>query len=238
MQRSDGPLLAAAGIERRFGPLRVLRGLDLALHPGETLVLAGPNGAGKSTLLRILAGLMRPTAGTVTVLGRRVSGRDADSRRPIGLVSHQSFLYDDLSLGENLAFAARLYGVRDPRGAADAALVAAGLAERSAAPPRALSRGMLQRAAIARALLHAPRLLLFDEPFTGLDAASATRLRETLERHATAGGAAILVTHHIAEAWDLATHVAVLRAGEWALLEPRSGTLDAFLVRSGGLSHA
>jgi len=236
MPPCDATLLAADGLERAFGALRALRGVSLEVAAGETLAVAGPNGAGKTTLLRILAGLMRPSAGTVRVAGSPVTAADAASRRPIGLVSHQSLLYDDLTLLENLTFAARLHRIADPRAAARRALDDAGLAERGDALPRLLSRGMLQRAAIARAILHDPAVLLLDEPFTGLDAASAARFRDLLAERAAAGRAVVIVTHHLAEAWDIATRVAVLVAGRWALDEPRTGEVSAFLPRYAALA--
>jgi heme ABC exporter ATP-binding subunit CcmA len=184
MPSSDGAggsaLLEARGLRRSFGGLRVLRGVDLTVRPGEAVVVAGPNGAGKTTLLRVLAGLMRPEAGEVRVLGRPVRGDGAAGRRALGLVSHQSLLYDDLTLAQNLTFAARLYRLPRPADTAREALAAAGLAARADESPRRLSRGMTQRAAIARALLHRPRVLLLDEPFTALDAAAAERLRGEL----------------------------------------------------------
>jgi heme ABC exporter ATP-binding subunit CcmA len=232
MPSCDGePLLVARGIRRSFGRTRVLHGLDLTLAPGEALAVAGPNGAGKSTLLRILAGLMRPTAGEVRVLGRPLSREGAQARRAIGLLSHQSLLYDDLTLRENLTFTARLYGLADPAAAARAALESAGLGRRLDDSPRRLSRGLLQRAAIARALLHRPRVLLLDEPFTALDAASAERLRESLRGRLAEGLGLVVVTHHLAEVWDLATRVAVMAEGRWVGEEDRSGTLEAFLPR-------
>lgn len=209
-------MLTARGLERAFGPRRALRGVDLTVAAGETLVVAGPNGAGKTTLLRVLAGLMSATAGQVRALGRQVRPGDADSRRPIGLVSHQSLLYDDLTLLENLSFAARLYALPDPRKRALQALREAGLEDRAEASPRSLSRGMVQRASIARALLHDPAILLLDEPFTGLDAPSAERLRADLAARTGTGRAVVLVTHNLAEASALATRVAVLDAGRWA----------------------
>jgi heme exporter protein A len=238
MPSSDGLLLEARGLQRSFGRVRVLRGVDLTLAAGEALAVAGPNGAGKTTLLRLLAGLMRPTAGEVRVLGRRLTRDTGDARRALGLVSHQSLLYDDLTLLENLVFTARLYGVRRPREAALAALESAGLSERAEESPRRLSRGLAQRAAIARAMLHGPRILLLDEPFTALDAASAERLREELRRRLAEGLGLVIVTHHLGEVWELATRVAVLVEGSWASNELLAGTLDAFLPRYRGLVSA
>jgi ABC-type multidrug transport system ATPase subunit len=174
---------------------------------------------------------MRPTAGQVTILGQPLERRSAQIRKAIGLLSHQSLLYDDLTLVENLTFAARLYGLSRAREVAEAALAQAGLGARSNELPRRLSRGLLQRAAIARALLHRPKLLLLDEPFTSLDAAAADRLRVDLRRRVAEGLGVVLVTHHLTEAWDLASRVAVLVNGSWAVDEPRTGTLDDFLPR-------
>ncbi len=225
------PVLEARGLRRSFGRVRVLHDIDLTLAAGEALAVAGPNGAGKSTLLRLLAGLLRPAAGEVRVLGRSLRGGDAAARRAIGLLSHQSLLYDDLTLAENLTFAAKLYGLSHPAAAARAALEAAGLGDRSGALPSRLSRGLLQRAAIARALLHRPRVLLLDEPFTALDAAAAARLREMLRERLTEGLGMVIVTHHLAEVWEIATRVAVMVDGRWVADQPRTGALEAFLPR-------
>ncbi len=236
---AEGPaLLAARGLRRSFGGLRVLRGVDLTLRAGEAMVVAGPNGAGKTTLLRLLAGLMRPESGEVRVLGRPVRGDAGDARRAVGFVSHQSLLYDDLTLAQNLTFAARLYALQRPADAARAALESAGLAARADDSPRRLSRGLTQRASIARALLHQPRVLLLDEPFTALDAAAADRLREELAGRLAAGLGMVIVTHRLAEVWELATRVAVLADGRWACDEPRGGALEAFLPRYHGLVGA
>ncbi|MDQ3137099.1 MAG: heme ABC exporter ATP-binding protein CcmA [Gemmatimonadota bacterium] len=235
MPSCDGePLLVARGLCRSFGRVRVLRDVDLTLAPGEAIAVAGPNGAGKSTLLRLLAGLMRPTAGAVRVLARPLAGNTADARRAIGLLSHHSLLYDDLTLAENLAFAARLYGLPRPVETARAALAAAGLGARADDSPRRLSRGLLQRAAIVRAMLHGPRVLLLDEPFTALDAASADRLRAELVARRAEGLGLIIVTHHLAEVWNVVTRVAVMVEGRWVCDEPRAGALDAFLPRYRG----
>lgn len=230
MPSADAPLVEARGLARRYGPVHALRGIDLDLHRGDVLLLLGPNGAGKSTLLRSLAGLLRPQAGTVTVLGRTLSGDDPGARRPIGLLSHQSLLYDELTLQENLVLAGRLYDIPDPAARAALLLERQALLERRDDRPRQLSRGMQQRAAIARALVHDPALLLLDEPFTGLDAVAGDRLRELLQEHCTADRAMVIVTHHASEAWDLASRVGVLVGGRWAFLGPRPADLSRFHV--------
>lgn len=239
MPSHDGPLLLEVrGLQRSFGRVRILQGVDLSLQPGEALAVAGPNGAGKTTLLRLLAGLMQPSAGEIRILGNSMARGSAQTRRAVGLLSHQSLLYDDLTLLENLTFAARLYGLEQPRERAAAALDEAGLTPRAEELPKRLSRGLLQRAAIARALLHAPRLLLLDEPFTGLDAPASDRLRADLGARLARGLGVVLVTHHLAEVWQLASRVAVLVDGRWATDEPREGSLDDFLPRYYGLIGA
>ncbi|MDX2193385.1 MAG: ABC transporter ATP-binding protein [Gemmatimonadales bacterium] len=225
------PVIEARGLVRRYGRTLALAGVDLLLGAHEVLVVVGPNGAGKSTLLRVLAGLARPSAGTVLVLGRPIGDDDPEVRRAIGLVSHRSLLYDDLTLHENLAFAGRLYGLPAPAEAATAALAEVGLEAKAGESPRNLSRGMLQRATIARALQHQPALLLLDEPFTGLDAEWQERIRQLLAARIAAGAAAVAVTHQPAELWQIATRVAAFSGGRWALDEARVGEPDAFLAR-------
>ena len=200
------------------------------MSPGECHLIVGPNGAGKTTLLRILAGLARPSGGGVTLRGT-APGREPASRRAIGLLSHQSHLYDDLSAAENLAFAARLYGVSDPEGTARGRLAALGLAERADEPVRRLSRGLLQRVAIARALLHEPTLLLLDEPFTGLDPHATSQVTTMLRAELLRGAAVVLVSHEVREAWPLATHAHALIQGAWALSGPVAGPVEQFLAR-------
>ncbi len=239
MPSHDGSLLLqVGGLQRSFGRVRILRGVDLSLRQGEALAVIGPNGAGKTTLLRLLAGLMKPSAGQIRVLDQPLDNHSAATRRAIGLLSHHSLLYDDLTLLENLTFAARLYGLEQPRARAAAALDEAGLGERSAELPGRLSRGLLQRAAIARALLHDPKLLLLDEPFTGLDAAASERLRADLQERLARGLGVVLVTHHLAEVWQMASRIAVLVDGRWAADEARHGALEDFLPRYYGLIGA
>jgi len=231
------PLLQATSLERRFGALRALRGVSLSVYPGECHLVVGPNGAGKSTLLRLLAGLARPSAGSIAIDGEALSGAPS-LRRAIGLLSHQSHLYDDLSALENLAFAARLYQLSgDPTGTARRRLAALGLTERLDEPIRKLSRGTVLRLAIARALLHGPRLLLLDEPFTGLDPKAADHVVDLLTAERRVGKGLVLVSHDVHESWELATHVHILVRGAWTLDEPRSGTLEGFLSRYREVLH-
>jgi heme ABC exporter ATP-binding subunit CcmA len=233
----EGSLLEARGLQRSFGRVRIIRGLDLTLRPGESLAIIGPNGAGKTTLLRLVAGLLRPDAGEVRILGQTLRIGAHTVRSAVGFVSHQTLLYDDLTLVENLAFTARLYGLDRPVETAVAALEAAGLADRRGERPRGLSRGLQQRAAVARALLHAPRLILMDEPFTALDATAAQRLRDDLRSRLAGDAGLVLVTHQLADAWELASRVAVLIRGQWVAHEPRTGSLDSFLLRYRGWVH-
>lgn len=228
MTLPDAPLVEARGLTRNYGAVRALREVDLTLQAGDVLLVLGPNGAGKSTLLRTLAGLLRPQSGAVRVAGRELHRDDPDARRAVGLLSHQSLLYDELTLVENLAFTARLYDLTEPEQRALRALEAQGLLDRKDSRPRHLSRGMLQRAAIARALLHDPRLLLLDEPFTGLDAVAGDRLRRLLAEHHSPDRAMVIVTHQAGEAWDIATRVGVMVGGRWALESARPPELAPF----------
>lgn len=222
---SASPVLEAVALGRAFGPRRAVDAVSFALAAGECLALFGPNGAGKSTLLRMLGGLLKPTRGEARVAGRRVDD-DPAVRAGVGLLSHHSLLYAALTARENVAFAARLHGVPDPDAAALAALDRLRVADRADTPVRRLSRGLQQRVSAARAVVHTPRVLLLDEPYTGLDAAGAEALTETLVALAAGGAAMVLVTHHLDEGLALASQVAVLRAGRLALHAPRA-SLDA-----------
>jgi len=209
--------LRTQGLEKRFGPLVALHALDLELAPGSALAVLGPNGAGKSTLLRLLAGLARPSAGTLEVAAQ--ARTRAAQRRAVGLVGHATFLTPTLTTRENLLLAARLYGLDSPAERAARALAAEELeavAERRAG---ALSRGLAQRAAIARALLHDPKLVLLDEPWTGLDARAAARLSQRLLAEKRAGRALVVVTHDLARAAGLADRALVLVRGRAAWLD-------------------
>ncbi len=205
------PALAARGLEKRFGWAVALAGVDLVVPPGAALAVLGPNGAGKSTLLRLLAGLARPSAGCVEIAGRRAHGREA--RAQVGLIGHETFLYPALTARENLLFAGRLYGVPDAAGTADRLLSEAGLSSVADRPVGGFSRGMAQRVAIARGLVHDPSVLLLDEPFTGLDRRSAARLAERLAGLRSERRTFVLVTHDVASAARLVDSAIVMARG-------------------------
>ena len=222
----ESPLLEARRITRRYGRAAVLAGVDLSLAAGECLLLAGANGTGKSTLLRILAGLARPDTGQVLLGGRPV----AEGRGRLGYLAHDTFLYDDLTVAENLAFAMKLQGCEVP-GGLERVLARAELLPHRDRLVRHLSRGLAQRTALARALLHAPALVLLDEPYTGLDAASSAGLTALLCEMRAEGVALILVGHRAEEGWEAVTRVAVLARGGWAHAGPRPATVPEFEAR-------
>jgi heme exporter protein A len=224
------PVVRAEGLVRSFGGRRVVDSVSFTLRTGDCLALFGPNGAGKTTLLRLVAGLLAPAQGTVHVNG--VSRREgAAARSQVGLVSHASMLYGALTVRENVELAARLYGLAEPARAAQMALELMRVADRADAPARTLSRGLQQRVSIARAMVHAPRLLLCDEPYTGLDDAGSAALTEVLTERREAGAALLLVTHNLTEGLALATQAAIMRRGRFVRHESRE-LLDAGAYQS------
>jgi heme exporter protein A len=221
------PAIEARGLARSFGAVGALEPLELTVPAGESVLLLGPNGAGKSTLLRLLATLLRPSSGSLRLFGESPGNGEAGLRRRIGFLSHQTFLYDHLTGRENLLFYGRLYGLPDPGGAAEEALRGARLEQRGGDCVGTYSRGMQQRLAIARALLHRPDLVLLDEPFTGLDRESSRHLEGRLREEAALGRTQMIATHDYGRSLGTSDRVLLLRDGVVALdrkareVEPR-----------------
>lgn len=227
----DGPAIEAVGVTKTFGSTRALRGVDLTVARGDFLSIFGPNGAGKSTLLGILATLVRPTSGAVRVEGWDVREEAHRVRGRIGVISHQTLIYEDLTAWENLCFYGRMYGLRDLRGRVERALAQVGLAERRHDRAGGFSRGMKQRLSIARSTLHDPSVLLLDEPFTGLDPSASDMLSGLLGALKEQGRTVVMITHDIAHGLDLADRVALLVQGRWAYQEAAKG-LDAAQLKA------
>ena len=206
--------ISARSVEKRFGPIAALRGVDLDVEGGQAVAVLGPNGAGKSTLLRILAGLARPTAGSVSIRrgGREPAGRGR-GRAWVGFAGHATLLYPELTARENLVFHGRVQGVEDPGLRADQLLHEEGLTAVAHRRAGTFSRGMAQRISIARALVQNPPLLLLDEPFTGLDRRAGDRLSERLQQLKSEGRAILLVTHDLLRASEIADAALVLLSG-------------------------
>lgn len=206
-------MIEAHGLAKRYGVRPVLRGVSLQVAPGELVALLGPNGAGKSTLLRILAGLTRPSLGRSVLAGYPLPEQSVAARAALGFVGHQTFLYEDLSAEQNLAFSARLFNLRGGPARAQELLERFGLWGRHREPVRTFSRGMQQRLTLARALLHRPRAILLDEPYTGLDRAASQALDECLAEQLQQGAAVLLATHDLQPAQQLATRAHLLANG-------------------------
>ncbi|MBA3408555.1 MAG: heme ABC exporter ATP-binding protein CcmA [Solirubrobacterales bacterium] len=210
------PAVALDGVGRAYGERVALREVSFTLARGATVAVFGANGAGKTTLLRILAGLLRPHAGSARVLGAELPREAYRARGRIGLLGHDPMLYRDLTVRENLRFHARLHGVDETR--AETLVAQVGLAARADDPVRTLSRGMTQRAAICRAVLHAPELLLLDEPLANLDPGGAAAVAPLIGR--AAGPARVLISHAAEQGLAEADDVLGLREGRVALWAP------------------
>jgi heme exporter protein A len=198
---------------KRFGLKTILRGLDFHVEPGEFVALLGPNGAGKTTFLRILASLSRPSLGEVRIAGYHLPAQAAAVRRRLGVVSHLPLLYGDLTAEENLRFFGRMYGVANLDRRVAEVLELVGLAPRRRDLVRTFSRGMGQRLAIGRAVLHDPDVMLFDEPHTGLDQDACNMLDTILREVAAQGRTVVMTSHDLARAADLASRFDILSRG-------------------------
>ena len=215
---TSAPIVEATDLTRAFGTRKAVAGISFSLSPGDCLAVFGPNGAGKTTLLRLLAGLLKPSSGSARLVGIALPGGTLVRSR-VGLISHHTMLYEALSARENITFAARLYGIRDPAQRVEDSLHRMGMLDRADAPIRLLSRGMQQRVSIARAMVHSPQVVLADEPYNGLDDSGARSLTALLRQLRASGTAIIIVTHNIAEGLSLASHAAVMKRGNFVRYE-------------------
>lgn len=206
-------MIEAKKVVKRFGLKAVLRGVDFHVEQGEFVALVGPNGAGKTTFLRILATLSRANLGVITIGGYSLPGQAASVRKVLGVVSHQPLLYGDLTAEENLRFYARMYDLGDMNARVDEVLYMVGLAARRKDLLRQYSRGMQQRLAIGRAILHDPQILLFDEPHTGLDQEAAAMLDGVLKEIAAQGRTVVMTSHDLIRTAGLASRIDILSKG-------------------------
>lgn len=211
MSEQQPPAVQATGLVKKFGRRLVLNELDLRVESGRTVCLFGPNGAGKTTLLRVLATLLQPTAGSLELFGQTPVGSKVHRR--LGFLTHDSFLYRDMTPTENLEFYARMFGLPDVVERVARWIPLVGLRGFEHVPVRCFSRGMEQRLALARVFLHEPALLLLDEPFTGLDAAGRVDVESFLAGMRRRGTTIILTTHDLGRGLDLAEQAVIMNAG-------------------------
>lgn len=224
---ADEPVvLRADRLVREFGLLRAVDGISFTLGTGTVMAVFGPNGAGKTSLLRMLAGELLPTEGSVEVLGTRLDTSDQEWRSRVGVLSHESFLYGHLSARENLLFYGRLFQLPDLAEVVAERLEEVGLATRADSLVRTYSRGMRQRLALARTLLHDPDVVLLDEPYTGLDAHAAGLLNDVLASLKDGRRTVVLVTHNLSKGLNLADRVAIQVRGRFAFEDDRGALPD------------
>lgn len=209
----SGAVLKARGLVKSFGTLRVLKGVDLTISPGERYFLYGPNGAGKTTLVKLLSGLLKQDSGSVVIFGEHLEDDTRAIRARIGVLSHDPYLYGELTALENLEFFGQLYEVPKPGTRSKALLKEVGLYARAHDRVFTFSRGMRQRLGLARALLHDPELVLLDEPYTGLDLGAAETLDRLVRERSEEGKAFLAITHDLSKGRDLASLAGLLSGG-------------------------
>ena len=229
--------LSVRAVSKTFVTKPVLRGIDLVVPAGAAVCLCGINGAGKSTLLRVIAGLLRPNGGSIAIQGHEIDREPQKSRRLLGMISHASMAYPELTVRENLIFAARLYGVDRRAERIEEMLTGTGLTSYRHDRAGILSRGLLQRLAIARALLHRPAVLLADEPFTGLDAGATEDVCTIFDRFIADGGTILMTTHDLRLGLRCCRRVAVLDRGV-LVLDAGKEEIDAQRFLDDYLSYA
>ena len=201
-------------IAKNFGRTKALLNIDLQCLPGESIILLGPNGSGKTTLLKILALLMQPSSGLLCIDGEKTPIHSLHKKKIIGYCGHSPFLYQDLTVSENLLFFAKLYELAHPEKQVLSILQEFNIEDQCHRPVRTLSKGQQQRINLARVFLHHPLILILDEPYTHLDFKSSSLLTERLMKHRLEGGSLILSTHQIELGETIGTHWLILHGGE------------------------
>ena len=206
-------MIEASNLTKRYGDFTAVSDLSFRVEPGEILGLVGPNGAGKTTTLRCLSGIIPATLGNARVCGIDVAADPVGAKRQLAFIADEPRLFEHLSVAQHLNFVARLYGVPDYAARAEPLLVELEMADKKSLLPSELSRGMKQKLAIACGLLHGPRVVIFDEPLTGLDPAGMRRMKDTMKRLAREGAAVILSSHLLSLVEEVCTHLLVLKSG-------------------------
>ena len=215
-------LVSLQKVTKRYGHVTAVKDLSLDINEGSFTAIFGPNGAGKSTLLKILSNQTRPTSGEILYSGVPAKKLDDSFRSKFGVISHQPFVYENLSALENLEFYASLYGVKNPRARAEELLKKVDLYPRRSDPVRTFSRGMLQRVSIARAIVHDPQMIFLDEPYTGLDSVASASLTAILKEQLEGKKTILMVTHDLKIGLELASHVIIMKKGQKVYSAPSS----------------
>lgn len=229
---SDTATIRTETLTKQFGRFTALLNVSIEIAQGDFVSIVGQNGAGKTTFLKILSTIIRSYQGNVQLFGIALRRAGADVRRRIGVVSHESLLYPDLTVTDNLTYYARLYSVSNRRERVTEVIQHLDLEFKAKSLVRSLSRGLRQRASLARAFLHEPDLLLLDEPFTGVDERAAGLVIDSLAGFKKRGGTILMVTHNIERGWDLADRMIIMQRGTLAFdTKTSTTTIDAFRAR-------
>ncbi|MCH8873768.1 heme ABC exporter ATP-binding protein CcmA [candidate division KSB1 bacterium] len=223
MTETQSTVIAVTGLTKTFGNLYALRNLSFSLHKGEFLTIFGPNGAGKTTLIRILSTITKASSGEIKIADLSFEDDSEKIRRQIGVIAHQTFLYENLTAEENLRFYGKLYDVENLSKKIETILSEVGLELRKKDFVRTFSRGMQQRLAIARAMLHEPSILLLDEPYTGLDQHASGMLTNWLNRLRSSEQTILMVTHDLEQGMELADRIAILVEGQLVFNQEQRG---------------
>lgn len=231
-------MIETRGLTRRFGHKTVLQNLNFNAQAGESVLLLGQNGSGKSTLIRMLAGLLRPHSGQISLLGYGIGAQLPILRRKLGVILHQPLLYEQLTAAENLKLYAALYDIDNPPAQIDFLLQRFGMKRHADEIVRTFSRGMKQRLALARALLNSPQILLLDEPYTGLDQAGCEVLNTILQTQSQLGNTILMTTHDLTYASQAATRIDFLADRHITESLPADGITPAELAERFKLASA